>query len=155
MAKKDEAISKINEISDSLGLAESEKTIFEIMHDEENGSKTLTLKNGSWANKEPWFGIDEKGDLHTMVSVKSMTDFLESYKAIARENFDLRLEKSILKQIPIDFGDVWVVCMDELKNIAEKNDGIQVFKIDLDKVVENVKLKYPNLFVDMEKYIKR
>ena len=67
----------------------------------------------------------------------------------------MRLEKSILRHVPIDFGDVWVVCMDELKNIAESNDGIQVFKIDLDKVVENVKSKYPNLFLDIQDYMKR
>jgi len=150
---KEEAYGKIDEVVQSLGLAPSDKTVFEIKSSRIGQKKTLTLKSGSWQNKEPWFGIDENNELHTMVSVNSLMKFIESYQNLVQENFDMRLERSILSRMPIDFGDVWVVCMDEIQNIAQNNDNVQVFSIDLDKVVDEVKAKHPNLFLDLEKYV--
>ena len=93
--KKDEIYKKIDKASEILGLSDDEKTIFEITNDPQTNEKKLVLKSGSWEQGEPWFGIDEKGELHTMVSIKSLSNLIQIAKNAMKENFDLKLEKSI------------------------------------------------------------
>lgn len=175
MAKKSEISKKIDEISSVFGIKRRGRTIFDIKVccDErvskkepinENldqskfsntSDKILTLKSGSWKNATPWFGVDENDEIYTMMSLPNLNRFLGSYRNLARQNFDLRLEKSILKQIPIDFGDAWAVCIDKISQISNQDEGVAIFHIDLDKVVENVKLEHPNLFVNLNEITKR
>ena len=142
---------EMEEISQALG-GEEEKTIFEIIDSGEE--KLLTLKSGSWSSKEPWFGIDSDQNLHTMVSIKSLNNLIEAYKKLAKENFDLRLEKSIASSLPVDFNDVWTVCMDEIKKLAMENPDKPVLSLNLNAVVNKVKDEYPNLFINIENIMK-
>lgn len=125
---KDEIKKQIEQSSENFGLTNKEKTIFEISSNDKNGDKKLVLKSGSWQGDEPWFGIDENGGLHTMVSLSMLSNLVSLYKNAARENFNLKLEKSILQRIPIDFGDVWIVCMDEIKKVAKKKSEYEYFE---------------------------
>lgn len=150
---KNETYKKINEVSEAFGIRDDEKTIFEIVTSGDINEKKLMLKSGSWGATEPWFGIDEANNLHTMVSIKSLSNLIQAYKRALKENFDLRLEKSIWQHVPVDFGDVWMVCMDEIKSIASENENSKNLDIDLDFVVDKVKKKYPNLFVDLKDFI--
>lgn len=143
----------MNKINKALG-GEEEKTIFEIADGNDKNEKMLTLKSGSWSSKEPWFGIDENKNLHTMVSIKSLNNLIEAYKKLAKENFDLRLEKSIAGHLPINFGDVWTVCMDDIQKIALANPDKSVLNLNLNAVVSNVKKNHPNLFINIENIIK-
>ena len=150
----DVKIDKINELGELLGIDKrDEKTIFEIDSNGSKETKTLSLKSGSWQSKEPWFGIDESGDVHIMVSLKSLTTFMDSCKGLAKENFDLKLEKSIMQQFPLDFNDVWVVCMDEIRKIATENKNKRVLDINLEGVVEKIKKEHPNLFVNLDQFV--
>lgn len=145
---ENEIYQKIDKTSEIFGINDKEKTIFEILQVSNVNEKKLVLKSGSWESMEPWFGIDENGEIHTMISIKSLLDIVKTCKKVMKENFDLKLEKSILQKMPIDFNDVLAVCMDEIRKIGDKKQ-ISYVSLNLDNVVEKVKKEHPNLFVDL------
>lgn len=144
---------KIEELSNTIGLpSDEEKTIIKIEKTQNPDVKTATLESGSWEAAEPWFVIDEDDKLHTLVSIDSILKIVESLKTAQQENFNLKLEKTIWKNIPIDFNDVWAVAMDEIRMIAGKKSVGRAINVDVDELVRNIKKDHPNLFLNIKDF---
>lgn len=143
---------KINNISSKIGLNDKNKTVLEVEVTQNPDVKSLNLINGSWENDEPWFVIDENKKLHTLVSLDTLSMMVENLKSLNQENFELKLEKIIWQNAPIDFDDVWVVAMDEVRNIAKKTNKLKAVNINLDKLMSDIKQKYSSLFIDVNKF---
>jgi len=148
------AIDKINILSKKIGMDENqEKTILNLEDTDNPERKLLTLKSGNWDNEEPWFVIDKEGKIHTMLSLDTLLHIVKSLRIAQEENFNLKLEKSIWQNVPIDFQDVWVVAMDEIKKQLKNSKDKKSLNIDIDRVVKDIKKKYPNLFLNLDKYL--
>ena len=137
----------IEKISKSLTIRkQKEQTVLEIVAGEDEHSKHLRLKNGSWDNtKEPWLVYDENQKLHALLSIETLSKMVEHYKKAEQEALFLKLEKSILQHLPLDFQDVWAVAMEEIGK-SKKNE------IDFDKLVKKIKKEHPNLFLDLKDF---
>ncbi|EQB5525297.1 DUF2603 domain-containing protein [Campylobacter coli] len=146
-------LKRIDEFSQNLGMKKEDRAIFEMKQSENENEKCLILKNGSFDSPEPWFIMDENDQIHTLISLNSLKNILENLKQTQKENFELRLEKAIYQQIPIDFSDVWIVAMDEIKRKAQ--EGVMEISIDLEKLLADIKKEHPNLFVDMRAMVER
>lgn len=145
--KKNKELMMIDKISKSLSVTRpKERTLLEIETTEEKDTKLLRLKNGSWnSKKEPWLVLDEKQKLHALLSMDSLTKIVENFKQMEQETFSLKLEKSILQQLPLDFNDVWAVAMEEIKK--QKKTAV-----DFDKVIKKIKKEHPNLFLNLQDF---
>ena len=114
--KKLSALDKIDILSKKIGLKEDkEKTILNIEDTDEKDKKLLVLKSGDWDGDEPWFAIDKDDKIHTIISLDTLLQIVKSLRKAQEENFNLKLEKTIWQNVPIDFQDVWIVAMDEIK----------------------------------------
>lgn len=140
----------ISAISKEIGL-KGDKTVIEIEKTQNPDVKQLNLKSGSWEAAEPWFIVDENKKLHTMMSMDSVNKIIDNFKGAQQENFNLKLEKTIWQNVPLDFHDVWAVAMDEIKQMAtrEKKD-VKVINVDLENLVARIKKEHPNLFLDLK-----
>lgn len=143
---------KIDAISKKIGFSDkNEKTIIEIEETDNPDVKNIKLTKGSWDTREPWFAIDENRKIHALLSMETLLKIMEALKMTQQENFNLKLEKTIWQNIPIDFQDVWVVAMDEIKKIAGTSQESQKsISIDIEKLVQNIKKEHPNLFLDLK-----
>ena len=134
----------IEKISKGLSLKkQKEQTVLEILPSEDENVKMLRLKNGSWeSQKEPWLVYDEQQNMHALLSIDTLSKMIEHFKQAEQEALFLKLEKSILQQLPLDFQDVLTVAREEI-NKSKKKD------IDFDKLVKKIKKEHPNLFLDI------
>ncbi len=151
--KKKALIKKVDVLSKSLGFGENDKTLFEIKKTDDPKVKELHLQSGSWESEDAWFAIDEEDTkkAYAFIPSDSFSQMLKVLKQAQKENFDLKLEKTIWQNIPTDFDDVWVVAMDEIKHLAQ-NEGNKPVSIDLEKLITDIKNDYPNLFINMKDF---
>lgn len=136
----------IEKIAKGLNVSkQKEQTLLEISTGEQENAKILTLKRGSWRSKEPWFVLDEAQKLHALIPIEALSKVMKNLKQMEEEAFFMKLEKSILQQLPIDFQDVWTVAMEEVQKRKSKD-------IDFEKLVRKIKKEHPNLFLDLRDF---
>ena len=149
MTKELNIFEKIEGIDEYLSENQKHETVIEIKKSDNPNEKILDLKSGDWGDKEPWFIIDENQKMHTMVSIDTMHKLIENFRQLQKDNFDLKLEKTILQYVPIDYQDVWTVAMDEIKNIASSSSK-KSLNIDLEKLLRKIRKDHPNLFLNLQ-----
>ncbi len=151
--KKALLIKKIDTLSKSLGLDESDKALFSIKSTDDPKVKELHLESGNPKEEDPWFAIEEDNDkkAYAFIPLEAFNQMINILKNVQKENFDLKLEKTIWQNIPQDFDDVWVVAMDEIRKLA-KQENNQPISIDLDKLIKDIKQKHPNLFINLKDF---
>jgi len=136
----------IEKIAKGLDVSkQKEQTLLQMSASEHENAKILTLKRGSWSGKEPWFVLDEQQKLHALIPIEALSKVMENLKQLEEEAFSMKLEKSILQQLPIDFQDVWTVAMEEVQKRKSKD-------IDFEKLVRKIKKEHPNLFLDLRDF---
>jgi len=143
--KRKKEFKMIEKISKGLSVSkQKEQTVLEIVPNEAESTKLLRLKNGSWDNaKEPWLVYDENQKLHALLSIDTLSKMIEHFKKAEQETLLLKLEKSILQQLPLDFHDVWTVAMEEIDKSKKR-------EVDFDKLIKKIKKDHPNLFLDIK-----
>lgn len=150
-----ELIKKINALSKSMGFSNEEQTVVEIKKTDDKNIKELHLKKGDWESNDPWFAVDSDDDkkAYAFIPADTFSQMLDVLRSSQQENFNLKLEKTIWQNIPIDFEDVWVVALEEVRAYAHKEDPKKPVSIDLDKLLKKIKKDHPNLFINLKELI--
>lgn len=135
----------IENISHTLGISDRERITFDIEEISPNELR-VRIVNGTKNFKSPWFAIKNE-EPYIFMPAEILDMVFRMLRTAQKESFELRLERSIWQHMPIDFGDVWRVAMDELArgNFAKEPD--------LEKLIAKIKQEHPNLFVDMTSFI--
>lgn len=137
-------IKTINKFAKFLCIPKGHKNIYKIT-EESNGDKKITKctdENGF----EVEFLVDEKDKIKLIISLECFEALMSNTRDILKENSALKLEKSIMKHMPINFEDVWTVAIGD---IIDKDP----LDVNYDEVIKNIKIKHPNLFLDLSNFI--
>ncbi len=124
----------INEIENIYNILELAKT-----------DKKKLLHVDKCKKNEPTFVLDDDEKLHTLIPLETLDALVNALKDSQEENFNLKLEKVILRHVPVDFADALAVVMSELSFLPQEQ-----MDLDLNTLVKNVKKKHPNLFVNID-----
>ena len=136
----------LENISQTLGISKRRRTTFEL-EDMDNNEMKLSYKGKANLNT-PWFGM--YGDKPcALVPAELFEAVINALKNAQKENFELKLERSILQNLPIDFGDVWTVAIEEIKKANYKKEP------NLDRLIAKIKKEHPNLFLDMRSLVNK
>jgi len=109
----------------------TEKTIVEC--------KDFEVIEGSLDNPLWILKIGDK--LKVVLEVDEYMKFMDSLKNVMKENFELKLEKAILSEFPVDYDDVKAVVLEEMK----QNENASI-----NEIIDKVKLEHPNLFYNLD-----
>ncbi|GAB6074599.1 DUF2603 domain-containing protein [Nautilia lithotrophica] len=91
--------------------------------------------------KNPLWIMQINDQLKIVLDVDEYMKLMESMKNIMKENFELKLEKAILSEFPVDYDDVKAVVLEEMK----RNENASITEI-----INKVKLEHPNLFYNLD-----
>ena len=91
--------------------------------------------------KNPLWILTINNELKIALEVNEYMKLMETLKNVMKENFELKLEKAILNEFPIDYDDVKAVVLEEMKRNSEAS---------IDEILDKVKLEHPNLFYNIE-----
>jgi len=146
-------LSQINKMAAEIGIENpTNVTVVKLEDTDDPNKKTLELIQGSWENKAPWFVVDQHDKVFVLSSIESILQLIKSLNEAKYENFNLKLEKAILENLPVDFNDVWVVAMNEIQKRLAESKNKNVLDIDIKKLVRDIKKNHPNLFLNLKQF---
>ncbi len=146
-------LAQINKLATDLGIENpANVTVVRLEDTDDPNKKTLELVQGSWENRAPWFVVDKDDRVFVLSSIESVLQLIKSLNEAKYENFNLKLEKAILENLPVDFNDVWVVAMSEIQKRLSESKNKNVLDIDIKKLVRDIKKNHPNLFLNLKQF---
>ena len=150
----DKTLEKINRLSTAMGFNKGEQILLELKNTDDENIKEIHLKNGKFDSNEPWFVVDENDDkkAYAVLPLDAFNKVIDILRDVQQENFNLKLEKSIWREVPVDFDDVWIVAMDQVKKLVDKQNPDKPISVNIDKLVKDIKKEHPNLFVNMKNF---
>jgi len=101
--------------------------------------KNLEVKQGDLKN--PLWIMQTNDDIRVVLDIGEYIQIMQTNEKLLRENFELKLERAILGEFPIDYDDVKAVVLEEMKKNSDK---------DLEEIVDKIKLEHPNLFYNFD-----
>lgn len=87
-----------------------------------------------------------------IISKQEYKEMQESIKNMNNEIIEHIIEKEIIKEMPKDFDDVYVVAKSIINEKRNKKEKLNIY--DIKKIIKDIKLNYPNLFIDIGEYFK-
>ena len=120
----------LNSSSENLG----------ILRKLEDDTMLLAMERGGFSKEDLSFLRDDEGEEYVVFPQKLFVRLLTRIRNIQEEKLIMKLEKDIISQMPIDFDDVWCIALKEIKN----------YKKDPKKIIQNIKKRYPYLFVNFD-----
>jgi len=146
-------LARINQMAKDLGVeSPAGITIVRLKSSDDPNKKILELVQGSWDNRAPWFVIDENDRIYVLSSIESILQLIRSLGEARHENFNLKLEKAILENLPVDFNDVWVVAMSEIQKRLAESKNKNYLDIDIKELLRDIKKNHPNLFLNLKQF---
>ena len=147
---------KVDNLSKALGMEESDKTIFEIRDTDDPNVKELVKLRGEWNADRPMFAYHDHDpkELYVFLGADTFGALVKALKEANEENFNLKLEKAIMRHLPEDYEDVRLVAMDRIKDlIAKKAKDGKPLQLNLDEIVSEIKRKHPSLFINLKELL--
>lgn len=89
------------------------------------------------ANDPLWVLVLPENKLKVAIDPEEYAGMLNALKECMKENFELKLEKAILSEFPIDYDDVKAVVLEEMKKSQDES---------IEEIVKKIKMEHPNLF---------
>ncbi len=151
--KKENILQDITKMATQLGIDNpSHVTVVKLEDTDDPNKKTLELIQGSWESSAPWFVIGKDDKVFVLSSLASIMQLIKSLNEAKYENFNLKLEKAILENLPVDFNDVWVVAMSEIQRRLAESKNKNLLDIDIKQLVKDIKKNHPNLFMKLKDF---
>ena len=91
--------------------------------------------------KNPLWIMKIKDDIKVVLDIDEYLKIMKLNEKLVKEIFELKLERAILSEFPIDYDDVKAVVLEEMKKDKDKS---------LEDIVDKIKLEHPNLFYNLD-----
>ena len=101
--------------------------------------KELEVKEGSLDS--PIWIMEVKDKLKIVVEPEMYLNMMKDMNELLDEMLELKLEKAILSEFPVDYEDVKAVVLKELEEHPDKN---------IYEIIRKIKLENPNLFYNID-----
>ena len=98
----------------------------------------VEVLKGDLAEK-PWL-IENEDKNYILLEEEQYNKLLQLLKDVLEENLELKMERKILNEFPVDADDVKAVVKQEMKDN----------NLSIDEALQKVKTNYPNLFNKLE-----
>lgn len=111
---------------------------------------SIQLENGNLSLGNPCFVSDENGDEYVLISTSILKRLLEGIKKAQEEKFTISLERDIANQMPLDFEDVMSVAKAKMREL-----NLNTEELDSAELIEEIKREHPNLFFNIDEYLRK